>query len=116
MPAAKETLGYPSRTDAVLALRAMGLKPAVVAQRLGIPVKTVAALEASGRRRGQGSGVGSSRPRSAIEITADIREQLRSHARRRDTTVELLAASILQTVAFAGLVDAVLDDAEELER
>lgn len=112
MPVAKETLGYPSRTDAVLALRAQGLKPAIVAQRIGIPVKTVAALEASANRR----GTGSKRPLATIEITVDIREQLRPHARRRDTTVELLATRILQTVAFAELVDAVLDDAEELKQ
>lgn len=37
-------LGYPSRTAAVLALRGQGLSTREIAVRIGIEVKTVAAL------------------------------------------------------------------------
>ncbi len=46
----KETLGYPSRTAAVLALAAEGLDNREIGQRIGITPSTVAALAASSAR------------------------------------------------------------------
>lgn len=47
MGAAKACLGYPSRTAAILAMRANGMATGEIARRIGIPTKTVSALEAS---------------------------------------------------------------------
>lgn len=57
MGAPKPTLGYPSRTDAVHAMRAQGLDARAIGDRIGIPPETVTALEASAsreRRRREG--------------------------------------------------------------
>ena len=56
MSGAKETLGYPSRTDAVLALAAQGLDRRAIAARIGIAPSTVAALVSSAQRAKGRSG------------------------------------------------------------
>lgn len=46
----KETLGYPTRTDAVLALAAGGLDSRAIGEKIGIAPSTVAALISSAQR------------------------------------------------------------------
>lgn len=46
----KETLGYPTRTEAVLALAAQGLDNRAIGAKVGISPSTVAALAASAQR------------------------------------------------------------------
>lgn len=46
----KETLGYPTRTDAVIALAAQGLDNRAIGAAIGISPSTVAALTASAAR------------------------------------------------------------------
>jgi DNA-binding NarL/FixJ family response regulator len=46
----KETLGYPTRTEAVIALAAQGLDNRAIGARIGISPSTVAALAASAAR------------------------------------------------------------------
>lgn len=108
-------LGYPSRTAAVLALRGQGLSTRDIAQRIGIEVKTVAALEGSSARKDRVPVRRSREPdtvhrnRVGIDITSISR--LRHHADRRGISVDLLIEQIVMVVADDNLVDALLDDA-----
>lgn len=100
MSASKPTAGYPSRTAAVLAMRAAGMKPSEIARICRISVRSVAALEHSARRR-------KGRP---IRLDHAVLAALAEPARRRGLYPEQLAARIVATVAAEGMVDAVLDD------
>lgn len=115
MSGSKETLGFSSRTAAVLALRQKGMTTREIASRIGIEVKTVAALECSASRthrhgtRNIATGV-------IGTIPLNVRQILRPHAARRALTVDQLIREIVAHVAHGDLVDAVLDDAEEIGR
>jgi len=106
------TLGYPSRTAAIEALRSQQLDTHAIARRLGIKPKDVTALEASKDRTRKQRGFGQIKrgAECSVEIAEHLKKQLRPHAARRDTTVAALAQTILETVAESDLVDAVLDD------
>lgn len=113
MGAPKPALGYPSRTAAVLGLRAQGMSTSQIGNALGIENKTVVALE-----------IGSSRPKReptpstmlgrTVVIPTDVLDALGPHAARRCISVNSLARLIVSTVIDENMVDAVLDDAEEL--
>lgn len=113
MGAAKPCLGYPSRTAAVIGLRGNGLTTVQIANAIGIPEKTVIALE-----------LGSSRPRReprpseqlgrTVVIPTDVLDALGPHAAKRSISVNYLVRLIVSTVVDEGMIDAVLDDAEEL--
>jgi transcriptional regulator len=108
MGAAKATLGYPSRTAAVLALRGQGLDDVEIAGRIGIRRETVAALAISherGRARRPAEAHG-----HTVLIPDDILNGLRPHAEVRGISVNELARRIIDTVVDERLVDAVLDD------
>jgi hypothetical protein len=115
MGAPKPTLGYPTRTAAVLALRDQRLTTHEIARRIGIPPETVTALEASaGRPRGR-------TPRPAEELgrtvlfPIDVLDALGPHAAARGMHPNSLARLIVTTVVDENMVDAVLDDADDLE-
>ncbi len=107
MPPPKPTLGYPSRTAAVVALRASGRSSHEIANAIGITTATVAALEHSAGRRPR-------RPAEAhgrtVLFPTDILEALRPHAVAREISPNELARRIVDTVVDEGLIDAVLDD------
>lgn len=113
MGAPKPCLGYPSRTAAVLGLRGNGLTTTQIAKAIGIPEKTVTALE-----------IGSSRPRAepspteqlgrTIVLPIDVLNALGPHAARRAISTNHLARLIVSTVVDEGMIDAVLDDAEDI--
>ena len=109
MGGAIETLGYPTRTAAVVALREQGLSTKAIAAKIGIAPKTVSALENSATRV-PAPGNRTRRSSNSVEFDYALREQLRRHARVRDVSVEALARLILETVVYSDLVDAVLDD------
>lgn len=106
---AKPTLGYPSRTDAVLALRKQGRSTPDIAIALGVEVKTVSALEHS-------AGRGRRAPRPAEQLgrtilfPVDVLDALGPYAARRGVHPNALARRIVEEVVDGGLVDAVLDD------
>lgn len=114
MGAAKPTLGYPSRTDAVLALRSAGRTTRQIANQIGIEEKTVLALELSAGRPKR-------HPRPAEQLgrtilfPRDILDSLGPHAARRGIHPNSLARLIVATVVDEGLIDSVLDDMEELD-
>lgn len=121
MSSAKPCLGYPSRTDAVLALRDLGQSDREIARRIGIEPKTVTALAISADRKRRDSAHGRSErfagTGSGIVLPLDVQQRLRSAAARRRISVHRLAIMIVEAVADSDLVDAVLDDgwAGELE-
>lgn len=100
------TLGYRSRTDAVLALRAQHLTTAVIAARIGLEPKTVLALEASRRRSKRRA-----QSNRTVLFPLDLLDRLATHAARRGISPNELARRIVDTVLDERLVDAVLDDA-----
>lgn len=108
MPVAIPTLGYRSRSEAVCSLRAQGLSRQEVADKIGIDVGKVAALETSGYR--------AKRPAEAsartIVVPIDTLERLRPFADFRQISVNALVRRLLDHIADDKLVDPILDDAE----
>lgn len=108
MSAPKPTLGYPSRSAAVVALRAQHWTTARIAAAIGIPETTVAALEHSASRRRA--------PRPAeqqgrtVLFPIDVLERLAPHATPRRITANQLARDIVETALEEGMIDAILDD------
>lgn len=107
----KPTLGYASRTDAVLALRAKGLSNVLIAERIGISPSTVGALICSHERYRQ------PRPAEAngrtVVVPVDVLDALMVHAARRGISVNELVRRIVETAADDDLVDAILDDGRD---
>ena len=108
---AKPTLGYASRTDAVLALRAQRASTAEIARRLAIEPKTVTALEHSAGRRQRAPRPAEEMGRTIV-FPVDILDSLSPHAAKRGVHVNSLARRIVETVVDENMVDAVLDDEE----
>lgn len=107
----KPALGYASRTDAVLALRAQGCSTRDIANRLDIETKTVTALEVSATRSRQRRSTEDPTGRLVL-VPVDILNSMRRAASRRGLTPNQLARRIVEAVVDEGLIDAVLDDAE----
>ena len=110
MGAPKPTLGYPSRTAAVLAMRAQGRSTSAIADILGIDKGTVGALEASAtrsraRRPAEANG-------RTVLFPVEILDRLRPHADRRGISANELARRIVDAVAEDNLIDAVLEDGD----
>lgn len=114
MPKPKPTLGYPSRTEAVVALSRQGLTNREIARRIGdaegidFSEATVGALKCKG-------GVRSGRraPRNAdrtVLFPAELLDALGPHAERRRCSANELARRIVEAVVDDELVAAVLDD------
>lgn len=98
------TLGYPSQTAAVLALRERGWKTDDIARRLGVAYSRVTSLElaatkAAVRRRDLG-----------IRLPQELTRKLAPHALDRGLSATGLASKIITTVLEEGLLTAVLDD------
>lgn len=106
------TLGYPSRTAAVLDLRAKGLSTAEIARRIGIDSAVVSALELTTRRwRGRQTRPAESR---AIVFPAEVLDRARPHAARRGISANELVRRLVVHAIDEDMVDAVLDDAHDL--
>ena len=102
---AKATLGYPSRTAAVLGLRGQGYST----RQIGIANKTVSALEHSAARNRKCERVPALLGRAVI-FPADVLAALGPHAARRGIHPNHLARLIVSTVVDENMIDAVLDD------
>lgn len=101
---AKPTLGYPSRTAAILALRDQGLSPRKVADAIGEPLGVVQVHERSGRRAQH------RRKGTLFVLSPEQHGHLLPAAHARGVTVTDLLGQIVAAIAADGLVDAVLDD------
>ncbi len=102
----KPTLGYPSRTAAVQALRRQNVDTAGIARRIGIHPKAVVALEASARRTRAIVAEGN----RTVLFPKDTLDRLAFAAADRAISANELARRIVETVIDDGLIDAVLDD------
>lgn len=114
MSGAKPSLGYPSRTAAVIALRQQGCTTREIAERVGIEPKTVTALECSAwPRRATTGQSGTVYSHDFGSVPLNIRQMLRPHAAKRGMTTDRLMREIIEAVVIGKLVDAVLDDDPE---
>lgn len=111
MGAAKPCLGYPSRTEAVLALRDQGKSNKLIAHKIGISPSTVGALISS-RKHTRRAVLN----QKTVKIDNDVLEKLRPVAAARGIEVNQLCCNLLALIADDGLTDAVLDDALELSQ
>lgn len=108
MPAGKPTLGYPTRTDAILALEAQGLSPVEIGRKLSMPPSSVSVLSAGGRRslkRRDAEGF----MRMGL-VPVELTAAMKPHAEARGVSLAELARRILTAVLDDKIVDAVLDD------
>ncbi len=106
MGRAKRTLGYPSRTAAILALREQGLTLQQAADKIGISLSSTAGLVASAQRNSQ---------KLTIRIPANVATMIDTAARKRGVRQDYLAVKLLAAVAADDLFDAVLDDTGEAD-
>lgn len=102
MGAAKPCLGYPSRTAAVEALRRQRVPDRVIAERIGIPVSTVAALGCDARR--------SARSALRVWINGDLADAIREEAAARRRTPEKLVTDLVAAALADDMIDAILDE------
>ncbi|MDX3971129.1 MAG: hypothetical protein QHD01_31675 [Bradyrhizobium sp.] len=109
MSVRKPTLGYASRTDAVIGLRAQNLSTKEIAARIGIEQRTVVALELSAARSHR--RVQSCR---TVLVPVDILAALGPHAAKRGIAVNELIRRLIDACVDDKIVDAVLDDADEV--
>lgn len=107
----KPTLGYPSRTAAIHALRAQGLSTRQIAEAIGIPTQRVSALELNGGgERRLREEPPSEQLGRVVTVSIDVLDALSPHAARRGMHVNSLARKIITTVVRENMIDAVLDD------
>ena len=122
MPVAKPTLGYPSRTAAVLALRSQGLCDGAIARNIGIDQKTVSALASSGKRAHLYPSEfrkrkirPSEKSARTVVIENVVLLRLHPHAKARGISVNEMVRRLVETAVDDDLVDSILDDMEGLE-
>ncbi len=108
MGAPKPTLGYPTRTDAVIALRKLNMTDVQIAEQLGIHPNTVSALIHSHKRKRQADEL-----QRTVRVDIDAIEQLRPAAEARGIQPNELIRRLVATIADEGLTDAILDDHQE---
>ena len=113
MPYAIPTLGYPSRTAAVMALRKKKISNREIAARIGIPEKNVAALAASGRRAKK---TRRSSNKKAVYFKTATLLALYPAAKERAISIDELLNRLADTLANdrdgLTLIDNILDDLE----
>jgi len=105
MAKAVPTLGYPTRTAAVIALDKQGKSINEIAFAIGCTPKQAGNLlyEAKNSRN----------VRTNMQVCKSVLRALEPHASRRKLNSRTLAERILKVVTESGLVDAVLDDMRE---
>jgi orotate phosphoribosyltransferase-like protein len=105
MVSRKPTLGYRSRTDAVVALRAGGLSTKEIARQLEVSYNTVTSLECQ-RRHSKGN--------RTVLLPVDTLERLKTPANQRNITANELVRRIVEVIIDDDMIDAVLDDSAAL--
>jgi hypothetical protein len=108
----KPVLGYPSRTEAAMALKAQGLGYPEIAARIGTTARNVPRLLSAGRltrkRRPEDEAY------FQVFVPMAVIDALSIPAKRRGMLPPALARAIIEAVVEDRLVDAVMDDAHEL--
>lgn len=110
MGAPKQTLGYPSRTEAVLALRANGLSTRQIAERIGIQDQTVTALEhSSGRAKKRPTRPSEENGRTVL-FPRRVLDRLGPHAAKRGIHPNHLARLLVEIAVDENMIDSIMDD------
>lgn len=107
MSAPKPILGYPSKTAAILALRAQNMQTAEIADMLGMKSNAVAAIESSARNNAALRSLGGKV--RAIALSSEEIDKLIIHAFAWKVRPSHLATQIVAAVLSKGMVDAVLE-------
>lgn len=103
MPNPLPTLGFPSKTAAVAAMREDGIRPSIIAKRIGLPsTRHATALLQSNMRR-------------TVHVSRDVIEELGPFAKERGICAARLARLLVHTAVDQGLVNAILDYGEAAE-
>lgn len=111
MPARKPCLGYRSESDAVLALTEAGRTVDQIAAMTGIAKSRVSTLMTYARRRRRRNlPARLHKHQRTVCVPIDILDRLAPAASERGISVDALVRWLLQEIAEAGLVGAVLDD------
>ncbi|CAA2142820.1 hypothetical protein [Hyphomicrobium sp. ghe19] len=100
MAAPVPTLGFPSKSAAIEAMKAANMPPKEIAAAIGISLRNYYRLEAY-TRKGRGR---------QIVLSRDMMDAAAPHAKVRNISVHELMRQILETVLEEGMVDNVLDD------
>lgn len=108
--AGKPTLGFATRTEAVLALRATGKTTRQIADEIGIEPQTVSALEVSAIRSAKRMREGGTPDGRAVLLPLEILGGMRRAASSRGMEPHELAIRIIRAVVIDNLIGAVLDD------
>jgi transcriptional regulator len=100
----KPTLGYPSRTAAIFALKAQGKTEKQIAAELGMAEGSISSMIWKHRRR-------RAFIENAVPLTIDgnLRADLEREARKRGVYVPTLINQLLRAIVVDKLVSAVLD-------
>jgi hypothetical protein len=98
--------GFPSYREAVRSLKDAGLTEAEISVRLGLSLTRIRSLRAPLRDRGMSQN-------ARICVPVETLRALQMAARRRRMAAATLAEKLLVTIARDGLVEAILDDAED---
>ena len=106
MPGAKPTLGYPSRTAAVMALLDEGLNYDEIAARIGISTNTVRSLENDHLEK-----IAVTRIR--CKLVNPHSDYMRKAARLRGITASQLAHHLLEIICEDDLLLSILDDGHD---
>ncbi len=103
------TLGYPSLTAAVDALKQQGFPPRAIAAQIGCEIAKVTSVLKNARERER---LRKPAPGAAATVTLppDLVAALRPHAEVRGMPPAELARKIVEEAVKGGLIDAVLDD------
>ena len=104
------TLGYPSLTEAVWALKQQGKTPAEIAAAIDRPLKSVKALTISAARADHRRAAPAERNGRTVLFPADVLDRLRWAAGKRAVSVNELARRIVETAVDDNMIDAILDD------
>lgn len=108
---AKPTLGFATRTEAVLALRAGGKTTRQIADAIGIEPQTVSALEVSAlRSAARLRNAAQAFDGRAVLLPTDILSRMRRASAKRGMEPHELAIRIIRTVVMENMIDAVIDD------
>lgn len=112
----KPTLGYPSRSAAVIALQSEGLTTREIADRIGISHKNVISLSISA----MGAKKRATRPTESfgrtIVFPIDILGRLAPYAAARGISTNELVRRLIEIAVDDGLIDSILDDGPEQEQ
>lgn len=107
----KPTLGFPSRSAAIIALQSEGLTTRQIADRLGIQPKNVISLAMSAMGAKKRVTLPAEARGHAIVLPIDVLGRLARHAEARGISTTELVRRLVGVVVDDQLVDAILDDA-----